>query len=365
MPDNLERIRISGFKSIRSLDLEIHAMNILIGANGSGKSNFIEVFRLLNSILEERLQTYSGSVGAESLLHYGSRTSREIYIELFFGHNGYEVHLIPSDIDTLIFAEEAPWFHDIDNHPRPFGEVLGSGHKETLLHRTDSRIATSVRTTLSSWKIYHFHDTSRDSLMKKLQNIHDNLRLHPDASNIAAFLFLLREKHKDNYRRIVHMVRQVAPFFDDFVLHPSPLNEEKILLQWREVNRENLFNAHALSDGTIRFICLATLLLQPQLPSIILIDEPELGLHPFAINILAGLLKSAATKTQVIVATQSVPLINQFDMLDDIIVVDRKEGQSTFNRLDNSLLRDWMSEYGIGDLWEKNVIGGRPQRESA
>jgi len=177
---------------------------------------------------------------------------------------------------------------------------------------------------------------------------------------LAAFLYLLQETQPDYYRQIVETVRLVAPFFNDFVLRPNPFNEDKIQLEWQEKGSDGPFSANYLSDGTLRFICLATLLQQPNLPTTILIDEPELGLHPYAIVVLANMLRSAATQTQVIISTQSVPLVNQFTP-EDIIVVDRQDGQSTFERRSTANLEAWLDDYGVGDLWEKNLLGGRPR----
>lgn len=374
MANELEHITVRGYKSIRELDLDLRSLNVLIGANGSGKSNFISLFRLLNEILEGRLQRYSGSIGADNLLYYGSKVTDEIDIELSFKStrpnmaNKYEIRLIPSTSDTLIFADEFIWFDRNRDDVTDAHIGIGSGNAETNLFKVSGpyqATAEYVRNALRSWKIYHFHDTSSSSKMKKTQRIDDNEQLQGDGSNIAAFLYLLQEKHPHNYKQIVRTIKRVAPFFDDFVLRPNPLNEENILLQWKDVNSDNLFNASILSDGTLRFICLTTLLLQPELPSIILIDELELGLHPYAINILAGFLRSAATKTQVIVSTQSVPLVNQFQA-EDILIVDRRDSQSTFNRVDETELAGWVTEYssyGLGDLWEKNVLGGLPQPE--
>lgn len=380
MPNKLERIQVSGFKSIRELDIKLHDLNVLIGANGSGKSNFISLFHLLNKVLDRRLQVYTGRIGEESLLYYGSKVTNKIDMEFIFEGeephlaNGYKISLIPTNAGTLIFEDENYLFHDRSVYEHPWvSPGLGAGHKETQLYALSQQAKNWIAVdyiirALNSWKIYHFEDTSENSLIKKTQNIHENERLKPDASNLAAYLYLLQEKYPQNYQRILRTIRRIAPFFDDFVLRPDPLNEENIRLQWRDVNStDNIFSPHALSDGTLRFMALATLLLQPddKLPSLILIDEPELGLHPFAINILVSLLQSASTKTQVIISTQSVPLINQFAP-EDIIVVDRKDQQSTFDRLEIEDLQEWMTEYsgyGIGDLWEKNVIGGRPQRE--
>lgn len=362
---NLEKIKISGYKSIRSLELELLSLNLLIGANGAGKSNFIGVFRLLNEILERRLQVFSGTVGANNLLYFGNKVTDVITLSLNFGANGYIAELAPTNSDTLIFADEEMWFHDKSRFRTPYTVSLGAGHRETLLYeesasRATTNIADHVIHGMRSWKLYHFHDTSANAKVKQTSDINDNEALRGDASNLAAFLFLLREKYRDNYNVIVKNVRLVAPFFDDFILRPSSLNEDKIRLEWRELGSDNYFDGNMLSDGTLRFICLATLLLQPELPSVILIDEPELGLHPYAINQLAALLRSASNQTQVIVSTQSVPLINQFSP-ENILIVDREDGQTVINRLQADDLGEWIDEYGLGELWEKNLIGGRPQ----
>lgn len=361
----LDHIEIRGFKSIRETSLDLGPLNVLIGANGAGKSNFISVFKLLNQIVQENLQEFVAvNGGGESFLHFGQKVTSKIELELQFGQNGYNVTLIPTSNDAMIFSKENCWYmypntgikHDIN---------LGIGHKETGLieeaRDANARIAKYVLTNLRSWKLYHFHDTSDSAKIKKTGDINDNTILRPDASNLAAFLFLLREKHLEHYVQIVNTIRLAAPFFDDFVLRPAPLNPEKIQLEWRQEGTDSYFNASALSDGTLRFMCLATLLLQPNPPSTILIDEPELGLHPYAITLLANLLESAATRRQVIVSTQSVPLVNQFSP-EEIIVVDLKAGESHFRRLASTEIADWLEDYGLGELWEKNVLGGRPQR---
>ena len=359
---SLDRIQLKGFKSIRETDLELRPLNVLIGANGAGKTNFIAAFELLNQIVEQNLQFFvSKSGGADALLHYGQKETSEISLRLYFGVNSYEAALAPSTRDTLIFARESCWFRG-EGYTRPFEIEFGKGQKETQLHEhLEEKIVQYVLDGLRSWKVYHFHDTSASAKIKKTGDIGDNAALRPDASNLAAFLYLLREAHPKHYRLIVETIRLAAPFFDDFILQPTPANRNKIKLEWREQNSDAYFDTSSLSDGTLRFICLTTLLLQPTLPSTILIDEPELGLHPYAITLLASMLRSAATKTQVIVSTQSVTLVNQFAP-EDIVVVDRENGQSAFKRLKARAIKQWLAEYGLGELWEKNVFGGRPRR---
>jgi predicted ATPase len=174
---------------------------------------------------------------------------------------------------------------------------------------------------------------------------------------------MLRRTRKEHYEAIRDTIRLANPFFDDFLLRPHTDNENMIRLEWREKGSDFPFQAYHLSDGTLRFICLTTLLLQPQLPSTILIDEPELGLHPYAIVILASLMRSAAERTQLIVSTQSVSLVNQFDA-EDLLVVERRERdnmhETVIRRVDPQRLSSWLDEYSLGELWEKNVLGGRP-----
>ncbi len=360
---SLDHIEIRGFKSIRNLALALRPLNVLIGANGAGKSNFVSAFELLNQIVERQLQVHvARSGGADALLHHGQKVTPELALKLSFGPNGYQVVLGPSSDGNLFFVREECWYQG-PGHLRPFDINLGPGTKETRLQEEAKQhpggIASHVLEDLRSWKVYHFHDTSSAAKVKQSGDLGDNRALRTDASNLAAFLFLLQQKYEDHYRRIVETVRLVAPFFSDFTLRRDPLNEQKIRLEWSEVGSDSYFSGHALSDGTLRFICLATLLLQPVLPSTILIDEPELGLHPYAIQVLASLLRAASKRAQVIASTQSVSLVNQLE-IEDLVVVDRQEGQSVFRRPGTDDMAAWLDQYGLGDLWEKNLLGGRP-----
>ena len=355
----LEKLTIKGFKSIRSLEnLELRRLNVLIGANSAGKSNFIAFFRLLNELIEKRLQLHVAQRGGpDALLHYGRRTTPELEAELWFGQNGYRFSLIPTVDNRLIFSHESFRFADV-----AYSSTGGTG--ESSVPATQELLAAhngDIVPTIQSWRVFHFHDTSDAANVKRVGALNDNLFLRADAGNLAAFLYRLQSQHRAEYERIRDAVRLVMPTFDDFLLRPSPLAPNSIELEWREQGSDFPFLAHQLSDGTLRFICLATLLLQPELPSTVLIDEPELGLHPYAINVLASLLRSASTRTQLILATQSVTLIDLLE-LEDLIVVERRDGQSVFRRLASAEFAQWMEEYSLGELWMKNVLGGRPSR---
>ena len=379
MPE-LDHITIKGFKSIASLEnLALGAINVVIGANGSGKSNFLSVFAFLQAIREGRLQEYvTRSGGADKLLHFGEKTTPEISVVISFweGSHQYEIELIPTTQDHLYPKRESINFWrtkdsgEIETHGSRLAGLVSS-YTEFPEFRPEASIsdppvsnddATSyVRSQLASWRVYHFHDTSGGSPMKKTSDLNDNRFLRPDGSNLAAFLYLLREKHPTEATLIRRTVQQVAPFFDDFSLEPQRLNPGKIQLEWQHRRSDQYFDAASLSDGTLRFMALAALFLQPVAyrPSVIVVDEPELGLHPLAITLLASLIRSASVQTQVIVSTQSPQLLDHFEP-EEVLVADLVEGNTRIHRLDGDRLADWLGEYSLGQLWEKNEIGGRP-----
>ena len=366
----VNQIEIAGFKSIRDTKLDLKSLNVFIGPNGAGKSNFIGVFKLLHRIIEQKLAIYVGEQGgANSLLHFGRKHTPQITVKLQFdgGSNSYGCVLAPNSEDGLFFQDE--WCTFSGRFPRSGYEAkdhrvqLSKGGRETrLLEEAENHkggIADHVRDNFRSWRLYHFHDTSASAGVKQTGDVSDNRHLRDDASNLAAFLYQLQQTQRAHYDNIVGAVRLVAPFFENFILAPSKLNPEKIRLEWKEKGSDEYFNASALSDGTLRYICLATLLLQPSLPSAVLIDEPELGLHPAAITILTELLRSTSKRSKVIVSTQSVTLVNQLNP-EEVVVVEHQDGASNFNRLEDSQLKDWLGDYGLGELWEKNLVGGRP-----
>lgn len=355
----LRRLTVRGFKSIRSVeDFELRGLNVLIGANGTGKSNFISLFRMLAELAERRLQLFVKEQDGPDALLFGTRKhTSQIEAEFYFASNGYRITLVPRG-DQLIFAREETWFSgDFAKTAHP----LGSGHEEARLPEVQyDTFAPYVRPAIAGWRVYHFHDTSISAPVRQAQPLRDNLRLKPDAGNLAPFLRFLRERFPDHYKRIAETVRMVAPFFGDFVYREDP--GERVELEWFEVDDpDTVRGPRQLSDGTLRFICLATLLLQPThlQPDTILIDEPELGLHPYALAVLAGLLRQTADRRQLIVSTQSADLVNDFAP-EDVVVVSRKEGSSVFERLDAERLTEWIKDYALGELWKMNVFGGRP-----
>ena len=347
----INTITIENYKSIKKLDkLPLTNLNILIGSNGAGKSNLISFFKLLNKIIEKQLKPYSIEQGIDKLLCFGLKQSKFILGEIDFGNNKYRFKLKPANEGFLFIDEEENYFNSWHS--------IGRANEETKLYDSKAVCGYLIE-ALKLWKIYHFHDTSSTAAVKQYCHINNNRKLEFDAGNLATFLYKLKQTNEFSFNRIEETIKLVAPYFDKFILEPNELNPEKIKLEWQQKESDNYFDAFSLSDGTLRFICLATLLLQPNPPDTLIIDEPELGLHPYAISVLASLVKAFSNDKQIIASTQSVTLLDYFEP-EEIIVADKQENSSVFKRLSSHELKEWIEEYSMGEIWEKNIIGGRP-----
>ena len=372
----IDRLTVKGFKSIQVLeDFELYGLNVLIGANGAGKSNLLSLFRMLEHLAVKRLQLFVKEQGGPDLLLFGGRKrTTDISADLVFGKGKcrYRFSLEPTSGDMTAFANE--WVlpevpESIERvAPGAFPTVNGGtswtgGYEEARV--ADCRagdFASYVLPEMQRWRVFHFQDASRLANVRQPSAVRDNLRLKEDAGNLAPFLRRLRERHPAEYRRVVEAVRIAAPFFGDFVYREDRDMDGRMELEWFHASDpDTVLGQRHISDGMLRFVCLATLLLQPieLQPTVILIDEPELGLHPAALTVLAEILQSTSDERQVIVATQSADLVSDLDP-EQVVVVDRKEEASVFRRLDKDTLRDWLKDYALGELWKMNVLGGRP-----
>ena len=368
MSVRLRSLTLKGFKTIRELvAFEPRPLNVLIGANGAGKSNFISFFRLLSWMMSEQLQEHVAEAGgARALLHEGPEVTREIEAELSIetesGVNDYAFRLFYAAADTLVFADEKYRFtREGAAAPWPWS-MLEAGHKEPRLvsEGTKDKTAGVVLGLLRKCIVHQFHNTSATARIRGKWSVEDNRWLKEDAANLAPVLMRLRDQFPDYYRRIIEVLRMVLPFFAEFEFHPE---YGKALLQWREKGSDVVFDVSQASDGMLRTMALVALLGQPErdLPAVLVLDEPELGLHPYAIEVVGGMLHSASAHCQVFVATQSAPLVDAF-VPEDVVVVEREGRESRFRRLKEGPLHEWLEEYSLGELWQKNVLGGRPTR---
>ena len=381
MAAELGRLVVEGFRSIRRVELDLTTdVTVLIGANGSGKSNLVSALELVSRIWDDSFQEYlRRRGGVDNLLFEDDEGAAEhVLVEMMSEfdeqdhRNGYRVRLSSDDWNESGRAELHEWllFQAGRNRNRPYDENLGFGSHSRVprIAQADEpgklrSFAAYVRPILEGCRVFHFDDVSSNAPVKGRSTVGDDITLRSDAENIAAYLLRVRDEHLEHYRRIVSAIRHVTPFFDDFVLVPDASG--RIRLRWRQRGLDRTFLAHEASDGTLRFICLATLLLGPDLPATVVLDEPELGLHPAAIGLLAEMVHIAGRNGhKVILATQSVPLVSHFD-LSEIVVLDRVDGATTANRPDAKELAAFLDDYSTGTLWEMNLLGGRPAREGA
>lgn len=375
-PIKLKRLRLEGYKSFRDEAVTFGDITVLLGANGAGKSNLVSFFRMLGFLSTGALQEFIGRSGqSDSLLYGGRKTTPQLRAELeFTGRDRftnertattYRMRLGDAAPDTLIFLAERALFHRA-SCASPQESILGAGHRESRLKEKGREGDATCRVLLrllSECRGYQFHDTSPQANIRKSRYIEDAAYLRDDGGNLAPYLYALQEVRPDCYRRIVDVIRLVFPAFGDFNLSPGVIDNRRILLNWQEKDRSDyVFGPHQLSDGTLRFMALATLLLQPteRLPNVIVLDEPELGLHPYAISVFAGMVRSVATKVQVVLATQSPRLVDEFGPGDIVVLEARGDAGTECHQPDANALSEWLEEYSLSELWEKNHFGGRP-----
>lgn len=361
---HLNTIAIEGFRSIKNLDpFKLNKTNILVGANGAGKSNFIEAFKLNTAIANGNLQGYIKSYGhPDGFFFNGIATTQQIHFSLDFKPNSYycELH---GGADGSMQVSDTVYFQGA-KHPKPFEKAVSREVAESSLpyaSEQGSSIEKYVLDRIKSWKNYHFHNTELLAPLRRAWEVKDNFELHDDGRNLAPFIMRLRDEHPEYYQPLLDVIRFSVPSFGDFILKPTSYGNGQVMvdLMWRNKYSNFVMQHYHLSDGSLRLIALITCLLQPNPPSTIIIDEPELGQHPTAINLIAEAVNHEMQKSQVIIATQSPLLVDAFTP-DDIITVNYKEGESVFARLDKDKLNHWLEDYSLGELWRKNIVKASP-----
>ena len=371
----IERLRIRGFRSLADVELcPVAGANVLIGANGSGKSNFVHFFNMLSWMLKSRrlAEFVSREGGADDQLHGGSDTTprldAEITIRTDTGRNDYRFSLMYAHPDRLLFSDEAFRYSRDDFHSEAVWNHLGSGHGEALIVRAGqgnppglaaSRwTARTVTHLLRNCAAYQFHNTGSTSNFKKTWDAGDHAYMRADGGNLAAILHLLENEDLDRYELICRHIRRVLPGFDCFQIEEQ---YGKVALRWRSRLLNKTYGAHLTSDGSLRFFALATLLNLPgeMLPGVLVLDEPELGLHPKAIALIGDMIGVMAESRQIILATQSPLLVDAFE-LDQVFVLEMRDGRTELTSPDSVQLQTWLNEFSVGEMWQKNLLGGRP-----
>lgn len=366
----LRRIAVEGYRSLERVELDFGPMTVLIGPNGAGKSNFLSLLRLVPMLRTQSLRRFVGSAGgASTLVYYGPQHTQQVSLRLDFdgsaGEVSYAARLGYAHGDRLVFLEE------IVGRP-PAREVLslGTGHSESRLEEfglVGPASARAVRSAISRMNFFHFHDTSPTAPLRQNSRPSDSSYLRSDGVNLAAVLrhLSLSEHEEDRaaWMRIVSALQAVAPFvkrLEPALVDPAAPDASLVRLYWYDA-RDYRFDVHDLSDGTLRALAIITSLCQPvsRLPGFICVDEPELGLHPAALGLIVSLARSILPYTKVVFATQSARLLDEFAP-DEVVVVERDHDATRLRRLDEKSLVEWLDEYRLSDLYDKNVLGGRP-----
>jgi len=376
MKGYLDHVEIRGFRSLKDVSVDLSPLTVLIGANGSGKSNFIKFFELMRWLMDGRSlrEWVAREAGADDQLFMGRTVTEKLLWQVSMQANDslnryqYEAVALATGADQMAFASEHcryiradkqnsvnDW---VDLHAHAdYSQLLFAAQNDKLPIR-DKMTAKVLLHLLRRCHVYHFHDTSRYANLKKHHDVTDSVYLNADGGNLAALLLSLKENEFPYFQLIEHQIKRVLPAFDGFLLEPE---YGKVMLRWRHKDSEKIMGAHLTSDGSLRLFCLITLFNLPdeRLPDVILLDEPELGLHPYAIQLLAAMMKSVSKRTQIIASTQSVTLANELSW-QDIVVVQYENNASRLVRLDEQQLKPWLENYAIGDIWQKNLIGGTP-----
>ncbi len=369
----IERVHIRGFRSLADVELsEIPMATVLIGANGSGKSNFIRFFEMLSWMLRSRRlgEFINRQGGADDQLFGGNRVTPRMEAELSIrteaGRNDYKFALSYAQPDRFIFTDESFRFSRPSFPAEADWQPLDSGHREAKIvevaqtddHPGTNKTANTIVYLLRNIAAYQFHDTSYESNFKKKWDVSDNRQLRSDGGNLAAVLYRLEQEDVRAYEDICRQIGRVLPGFDRFAIEEE---YGKVLLRWKAKWTDKTFGAHLTSDGSLRAFALVTLLRMPagMLPGIVLIDEPELGLHPSAAGLIGNMIASRSGERQIIVATQAPRFVDTFD-IDQIFVMDLEEGATRCRKLSRDAYDHWLENYSTGELWEKNVLGGRP-----
>lgn len=368
----LTSLSVRGFKSLEKLDAFTPGdVTVLIGANGSGKSNLFECFRFIRAIAGSGLQSYVETHGGAGRFFFrGPKHTRELRIGLKFDGLLFEITCQSDPAGRMLVTDDAITYFLNDGSNSLSSRVSANAQPESsLLSRREDPVlfgsgparGTCFQQAIARWEVLHLNDSSPLAGIRREANAHHHDVLEDDGSNLGAVLLELLGS--ESYGLIRDVVRRVAPFFEDFLIDSVVRDgRETVRLGWTHRGVREPFQAADFSDGTLRFIALATALLRPNPSTPLFIDEPELGLHPYAVGLFADLVRMASKRTQVIISTQSPALVDRFEPAE-VVVVSRKGGGTALERLDESELNTWLNDYSLGELIEKNVIRAGPTND--
>lgn len=363
---------VAGFRNLKQVSgVEMPELSVLIGGNGVGKSTVIRFVDFLKQIQQGRLQRYvMENGGGDDQLFMGSNHTSSITAQLKFelgsgGFAEYAFELGYRSIGDGLYIEREGWRRvgQIDKNAGLWSFVSdgdrGTGKESALAIQADET-ARSIHRFLADMAVYQFHNTSVNAAINKYWDVTDCYRLRSDGGNLAAVLLDLKKNDPRRYSIIVRQIQRFVPTLEDFELNPVEASG-KVMLKWRSRFSDKTFGAHLTSDGSLRLFCLVTLLSLPEerLPSVICIDEPELGLHPYAVELVAEMVKIVARKRQVILATQSPYLVDCFE-LENVIIAESRGGETSLKTLPRQEYQRWLdADFQLSDIWLSRSVGSK------
>jgi predicted ATPase len=385
MSAGFERLEVKGYRRLRRIDLSLRPFNVLIGANGVGKSSILEVIDLLAASADGVLeQTISHSGGVSSLITADGKTD-SMHLALHMPVTAeqpivYQMSIASEGNGYSIVREELTQQQD-QGSEKPFRflnanaaivEYYKAGAKkpdrpnweykrmETALSQVPKmyKKPENFRNVLaSSAEIYHTLSVSARAPVRLPQSMQPARTPGTDGEDLLSCLYLMRETERDRFEAVEDALRAAFPTFDRIDLPPAAAGS--LTLAWRDRSFVRPIFPHQLSEGTLRFLWLVTLLQSPELPAVTLIDEPEVSLHPEMLQLLAELMREASSRTQLVVATHSDRFVRFLDP-DELVVCDLDEcGGTTVRRASDLDLDAWMKNYSLDQLWSMGRLGGR------
>ncbi len=386
-----ERIRVQGFRRLHDIDLPLKRLNVVIGANGCGKTSLLDVFSLLAAsaagALSETISDLSGvDAILSNLIAAKGDKARFMALELAMtvpNHNPLEYRLalasrgIGYEItdETLTQARDRkpqPFKH-IDSHhgqvryydPQPGKRGLVKptwdyNDKETALSQVPKmfREPEEFRKRLASSTHYHVLDVGRRAPVRLPQQMKDAKLPGHDGEDLISCLYTLRETDPDRFNAIEAALQAGFPSFER--LNFPPVATGVLSMTWKDKSSNTTFAMHQLSEGSLRFLWLATLLQSPELPAVTMIDEPEVSLHPELLSLLADLLREASDRTQILVATHADRLVRFLEPGEVLTVNVSEQGAAGFQWADQLDLASWLDEYTLDEVWRMGRMGARP-----
>ena len=367
--ERIESVHIKGFRSLADVRLDrIPNPMVLLGTNGAGKSNVLRFFEMLKEMAHLRLGEFTlRQGGSDDQLFGGARLTQRIEATVFFrttlGRSRVMFVLQHAHPDQMTITGEQ--FRSLDPEDSENDAVYlffdqPVGYESAFVQESGSSTADmrlrKAAGLLADCAHYQFHDTSDCAPVKTRWDVEDNHRLLGHGGNLASVLLSLQ---KNEARRFDLICKQIALVVPDFNGFQNVEHYGKTILRWRSKATGKTIGAHLTSDGSLRCFQLVTLLNLPDalLPRIVLLDEPELGLHPAAVALISQMVKSLAGRRQVIVATQSPHFVDAFG-LKEVVVLELRDGRTEATKPDPSRFSRLLKDYSTGELWWKGVLGG-------